>query len=286
MARVGISYEQVAAAADALVGEGQSNPTINAIRERLGTGSPNTIHRHLTAWNEARPQVPAPAPVLPASLATAIATEIGRAAAQARLEIEEKLVQSHDETNVLAKVGEALEAENSALVDQVIALTTERDQALALATDRAAEITRQAQELARERNAAEQARIEVAQNRNKLDGQIEKLGEQKNEIDQLRKALEMSQDARQQAEKLVAQAEKLADVATAKLESMTERATKAETRLDQLEEKLQQVTQELNSATAQLASQQIKEAQAEAKNALEEVAELRSRLVTATPAAE
>lgn len=65
MARTGISYEQVAAAADALVGEGQSNPTINAIRERLGTGSPNTIHRHLSTWNEARPQVPAPAPVLP-----------------------------------------------------------------------------------------------------------------------------------------------------------------------------------------------------------------------------
>jgi colicin import membrane protein len=279
MARTGISYEQVAAAADALIGEGQSNPTINAIRERLGTGSPNTIHQHLKVWNEARPQVPAPPPVLPSSLATAIATEIGRAAAQARAEIEAKLVQAQDEANALAKVGEALEAENSALADQISALTTERDQALALAAERAEESMRQAQELARERNAAEQARIEVAQNRNKLDGQAEKLAEQKHEIDQLRRSFEMNQDARQQAEKL-------ADVAMAKLESMTERATKAETRLDQLEKKLQQVTQELNSATAQIASQQIKEAQAEAKSALDEVAELRSRLATPTPAAE
>ncbi|WP_343878783.1 DNA-binding protein, partial [Cupriavidus pauculus] len=49
MAREGITFEQVAAAADALVGEGQQ-PTIRAIRERLGTGSPNTVHKHLTAW--------------------------------------------------------------------------------------------------------------------------------------------------------------------------------------------------------------------------------------------
>jgi len=42
MARAGVTFEQVAAAADALVGDGQQ-PTIRAIRERLGTGSPNTI---------------------------------------------------------------------------------------------------------------------------------------------------------------------------------------------------------------------------------------------------
>ena len=54
MARQGITFEQVAAVADALAGEGQQ-PTIRAVRERLGdTGSPNTIHKHLAAWREAR----------------------------------------------------------------------------------------------------------------------------------------------------------------------------------------------------------------------------------------
>ena len=40
--------------ADALAGEGQQ-PTIRAVRERLGdTGSPNTIHKHLSStWREA-----------------------------------------------------------------------------------------------------------------------------------------------------------------------------------------------------------------------------------------
>ncbi len=55
MARVGISYDQVAAAADALVGAGQK-PSIRNVRESLGnTGSPNTVHRHLTEWRAAQP---------------------------------------------------------------------------------------------------------------------------------------------------------------------------------------------------------------------------------------
>ena len=53
MARPGISYEQVATVADALVGQGEK-PSIQRIRERLGTGSPNTIHRHLKTWRAAQ----------------------------------------------------------------------------------------------------------------------------------------------------------------------------------------------------------------------------------------
>ena len=80
MARQGITFEQVAAVADALAGEGQQ-PTIRAVREKLGdTGSPNTIHKHLTAWREARPVAAAAAPELPQALTAAIAAEIERAA--------------------------------------------------------------------------------------------------------------------------------------------------------------------------------------------------------------
>ena len=56
MAREGITFEQVSAAAEDLLQTGQQ-PTIRAIRERLGTGSPNTIHKHLTSW---RASLPAP----------------------------------------------------------------------------------------------------------------------------------------------------------------------------------------------------------------------------------
>ncbi|MBO2007085.1 DNA-binding protein [Serratia marcescens] len=126
MAREGITFEQVAAAADALVGEGQQ-PTIRAIRERLGTGSPNTVHKHLTARREARPVAAAAAPELPQALTAAIAAEIERAAAQARAEIEGRLVQARGEAVELAAAGEVIEAERDALAEQVAELTRERD---------------------------------------------------------------------------------------------------------------------------------------------------------------
>ena len=54
MARQGITFEQVAAVADALAGEGQQ-PTIRAVREKLGdTGSPNTIHGVATEFGKNR----------------------------------------------------------------------------------------------------------------------------------------------------------------------------------------------------------------------------------------
>lgn len=55
MPRVGIGFKQVAKAADELVNDGKQ-PTIRLIRALLGTGSPNTIQRHLTQWLDARVQ--------------------------------------------------------------------------------------------------------------------------------------------------------------------------------------------------------------------------------------
>ena len=49
MARTGVTEEQVAAAADALL-KASERPTIERVRALLGTGSPNTLIRHLDAW--------------------------------------------------------------------------------------------------------------------------------------------------------------------------------------------------------------------------------------------
>ena len=168
MARIGITFEQVAAAADALAGEGQQ-PTIRAVRERLGgTGSPNTIHKHLTAWREARPIAAAAAPELPQALAAAIAAEIERAAAAARGEIEGRLVQAQAEAVELAAAGETLETERDELATQVAALTTERDTLAGKAEQQAADLADQAQRIQREQQAAEAARVELATARLKI----------------------------------------------------------------------------------------------------------------------
>lgn len=49
MARSGVTEEQVAHAADELLLAGE-RPTIERVRASLGTGSPNTLIRHLDAW--------------------------------------------------------------------------------------------------------------------------------------------------------------------------------------------------------------------------------------------
>jgi chromosome segregation ATPase len=288
MARIGITYEQVAAAADAIIGEGQQ-PTINAVRDRIGTGSPNTVHRHLTAWRAARPQATVAAPELPASLTTAIAAEIERAAASARAEVESKLVQSQAEAAELANAGESLETERDELLEQVAELTTERDTLAGKADQQAADIKAQAERIEREQQAAEAARVDLAKAQLKIESSTERLGEHTAEIERLRVALDSESKARIAAEQQAA-------VLSAKLESMTDRATKAEARTELAEKQSQQNAQELNSARNQVQAQQIavdtaareiedvrrqiKDVRIEAKRAGEEAAELRGKLAT------
>jgi chromosome segregation ATPase len=288
MARVGITYEQVAAAADAIIGEGQQ-PTINAVRDRIGTGSPNTVHRHLTAWRAARPQATVAAPELPASLTTAIAAEIERAAASARAEVESKLVQAQAEAAELANAGESLETERDELLEQVTELTTDRDTLAGKAEQQAADIKTQAERIEREQQAAEAARVDLAKAQLKIESSAERLGEQAAEIERLRVALDLESKARIASEQQAA-------VLSAKLESMTDRATKAEARTELAEKQSQQNAQELNSARNQVQAQQIaldtaareiedvrrqiKDVRVEAKRAGEEAAELRGKLAT------
>lgn len=220
MAREGITYEQVAAAATALLGEGQQ-ATIRAVREHIGTGSPNTVHRHLAAWRDTRPQVTTVAQSLSDSLTAAIAAEIDKAATKARAESADRLVQAQAENIELAIAGEVLENERDTLVEKITSLTTERDREAATALERTAEIKRQEQNLHRERCVAETALIEVAQNRNKLESQAEKISEQIQQIKQLRAQLEEQTKGRIDSEKLAA-------VTVAKLEAAEHRASTAE----------------------------------------------------------
>ncbi len=101
MARLAVTYEQVAAVANALFAQGVKNPGTKTVREELGkragpsgsTGSPNTIQRHLDAWRaKDRPMDPAePAPQLPPSLAADISRALTAAASVAREKVEERL---------------------------------------------------------------------------------------------------------------------------------------------------------------------------------------------------
>ena len=220
MARPGITYDEVIAAIDALLASGEE-PTIQRIREHLGTGSPNTIHRHLVTWRASRPVEQRKAPELPAELQAALVKEIERQAAEARTDVERSLVEAQKEAATLAKAGEELEELNGTLEEQNEALAAEKERQAALANERHDEIEELKINLDRERKAAEEARIQVAQGRNK----IEALDKQ---ADELRTKLNDAAAEAKFAQAAQVVAEKTAAVAEARLES--EKATSADLR--------------------------------------------------------
>ena len=249
MARTGITYEQVAAAADALVGAGQ-HPSIQAVRERIGTGSPNTVHRHLAAWREARPAAVVAAPTLPASLTAAIGAEISQAAARARAEVEGELVRSLAEAAELAKAGEVLEDQVSDLSEQLVDVGAERDRAVTLAAERADEIARLVEQVEREQRGAESARVELATARLRLEGLAERQTAQAADVVRLTAALDEQRQAR-------AVAEQAGAVLAARLEAATERAAAAEAGQREAGSEAVRVRDELAQARLQVQAQQI-----------------------------
>lgn len=289
MAREGITFEQVAQVADALVGAGQQ-PTIRAVREKLGdTGSPNTIHKLLAKWRDARPVAIASAPELPQALLTALATEIQRATSQARAEVQAALVAEQADSKRLAEDGERKDIELAELQEQIAALTTERDTLAGKTAQQAADLADAQQRIEREQQAAEAARVELAKAQLKIDAQAETLTHQAAEVERLRADMASEVKGRVAAEQQAA-------VLTAKLESMTERTGKAETRVDTLEKQLHQVSQELNQARVQAQAQQgaldaagreleaakadAAAARAEAKKSAADASELRGKVAT------
>src|SRR5690554_2764131 len=185
MARTGITYDEVAQAAVSLLEEGK-NPTIQRVREVLGTGSLNTIHRHLTAWKQQSPQQKRETPHLPADLQTALVQELERQASVARAEAEAAAIEARKTADELASIGEALEEENERLIAEIEERERERDQAQVLANERAKEISRLVEQVEREQKAAESIRLELATALIKGDAQDDLMAELKAELASLR----------------------------------------------------------------------------------------------------
>jgi colicin import membrane protein len=287
MARVGITYEQVNAMANAIMGEGM-RPTIESIRQRLGTGSPNTIHRHLTAWRAAKPVQIEQKIELPSSILVAIAAEIERAAAAARAEIESRLIELQSEAESLAETGETLETE----IDRLTALLAQAEATIKDKAEENAELNNAIallkSQVKREQETAEAARVDKAKNELLISGYEREINNLHLKIAQIERNLAEEQKARNQVEKNEA-------ITLAKLDTIKEAAEKNENKqaaqLDKLEKENAALIKEMKTLEIQVKSQQIaldravveveqakaqaKEYRDEAKKANNEAAELR-----------
>ena len=182
MARQGITYNEVHAAAESIVGNGEK-PTVQRVREALGnTGSPNTILRHLQAWRSTVKPVERTAPELPAEIQTAIVETIERQSASARAAAEEQFIDSQIELELLAEEGERLEQQNDELQQQNNSLTDNSNKLEMLAGERKTAIEQLQADLEKEREQAENARIELAQVINKNESLVEQKDDLKAEL--------------------------------------------------------------------------------------------------------
>jgi colicin import membrane protein len=241
MARKGITYDEVAAVADRLVSQGEL-PTIQRVRDVLGTGSPNTIHKHLAAWKETQPQAQREAVTLPEGLADALIREIERQASAARAESEDKALEARRSADSLAEVGEALEEENEELKSNAEILERERDQAQALAGDRQHEIDRLVAVCDRELKAAEAARVDLARAQLTIESYGERLAEQKMEIQRLSEKVDSERDQRQQSEQRAA-------VSESKVSDLTTQIETVRTNLDSIKSELKESERERSKLT-------------------------------------
>lgn len=200
MAREGISYEQVVAVIGELVGSGKQ-VTIKGIRDALGTGSPNTIHRHLTEWRNSRQNNSVVCATLPEALTGVIARELDRVAAQARAEIEDQLSQAKIEALELATAGEALEVEIEKLKASIAAITSERDAVSAIAAERHKEIINLTELVKREQKDAESVRVDLGKMQLKVDLSLNEHSQLSIEVARLRQEYEKARQCNIESER-------------------------------------------------------------------------------------
>lgn len=239
MARPGITYDEVVSAIDTLIANGE-DPTINRIREELGTGSPNTIHRHLVAWRSSQPVAQRKAPELPPELQAAIVREFERQSADARSEVEKALVATQKEAATLSKSGEELEEANAALEDENADLSAHKGRLQALADERQEEIKNLNGKLDAERKSLEEAHIEIARGRNKIESLELSASELKDRIKVLADELKVAEKGRIDAEKAAA-------VSEAKLESEVKVSADLRAQLETMTRKHDELSTEVRS---------------------------------------
>jgi chromosome segregation ATPase len=161
MARSGIRYEEVQAAAETLLGRGL-NPTIQRVRELLGTGSNTTISEHLKNWQQQLAETPKV--ILPPAIPEAVAAALD---AFWKIAVHHAEAAFDEQRNAAAQaVSQAEQSRDDAIAEQQQAQSAVNDLRRELESTQAA-----ARELAdrllveQERRAAAEAAIQAAEQR-------------------------------------------------------------------------------------------------------------------------
>ncbi len=198
-----LTYDQVAAAADSLTAEGKKT-TFDAVREKVGIGSFTTIHKHLTTWREAQPAKPKRVRQVPESVLDALAKSYEQTEAEARAEVEQKLIESTSELAVISTENARLETENETLADQFALVTAERDKLATKIELQEKNLEDSREKVASLEKAVESAVIEIATARVNEKTLTERDQDSRQEIGRLREEISKLQKTTISAEQAAA----------------------------------------------------------------------------------
>lgn len=160
MAKAGVTYDDVAAAAEQLAATGAS-PTVKAIRSILGSGSSTTILRELQAWKASK-ENPSERLELSPSIANAIAGEIERVSAAVRAECEREIEELQNNLADVAAEAEELTAQVSELSGTLDSERSDNLQLLGRAEELEREVARQRDEITHARHTLDEALTRAA----------------------------------------------------------------------------------------------------------------------------
>lgn len=235
MARTGITYDEVARTAATLLAHGE-NPTIQRVRELLGSGSNTTISNHLRHWHETHQEELGPAlpSSLPESLMPALEAFWQIAVEHARELFNQERAASERQVATAREAQAAAEQENNRLAGERDRLQRELDR-----TSR--ELAERSEQLTAERNGRQQTVGDLRATTERCTGLEQALGEARDAL--------AAAEQRQRDERTA-----LAARYQAQLTDERERAEAAANRLRQrLDEERQQARAERERLLANLA---------------------------------
>lgn len=227
-----VTFEQVAAVANALYAQGVKDPGTKAIREELAkragpgiaVGSPNTVQAHLNRWRaESRPVDVQEVPQLPPQLAADISRALTAASAVAREKGEERLAQVQAEFDELVATGEENEARIEELEQELAARTSERDEMAGQLRDRTTEVTELKTTLAAavDKSAGLERDMHAAQaEAQAANGRVDEIRQAtERQLAKLQEDLAQARAGQAEAQRAGVEAEKRAVAAEARLDS-------------------------------------------------------------------
>jgi chromosome segregation ATPase len=233
--RAKVTNEQINHAIEQLNSEGV-RPTIRAVRERLGAGSPNRIQPILAAWHDSNKPAEAAQATLDDNDAQVFADILARTRSKAVAAKLEEITELKGQLDEITQAGQQLEDDNERLEAENTQLDEQKSKAVTLADAREQRIEQLEAEQTRLQTQGQELTQQLATTQARLAMQQQQSQQQQLQIEQQAAALTEAQQQTNAAQQAAA-------VSEAKQQAAVETAVAAQKRIAKLEQQLEQAQQ-------------------------------------------